>query len=38
MTYAFDQRDVCWFPLGDFKHLQVSMLASTASRASWISS
>lgn len=26
-TYAFDQRNVRWFPLGDFKHLQISMLA-----------
>ncbi|MGE3772543.1 MAG: regulator [Gammaproteobacteria bacterium] len=26
-TYAFDQRNIRWFPLGDFKHLQISMLA-----------
>lgn len=26
-AYAFDQRNVRWFPLGDFKHLQISMLA-----------
>jgi len=26
-TYAFDQRNLRWFPLGDFKHLQISMLA-----------
>ena len=25
--YAFDQHNVRWFPLGNFKHLQISMLA-----------
>jgi len=25
-AYAFDQRNVRWFPPGDFKHLQISML------------
>lgn len=25
-AYAFDQRNVRWFPLGEFKHLQISML------------
>jgi 2,4'-dihydroxyacetophenone dioxygenase len=26
-TYAFDQSNIRWFPLGDFKNLELSMLA-----------
>lgn len=26
-TYAFDQSNTRWFPLGDFKHLELAMLA-----------
>ena len=26
-TYAFDQSNIRWFPLGEFKHLELAMLA-----------
>ena len=25
-THAFDQRNIRWFPLGDFKHFEIAML------------